>query len=90
MELGKKWVAAAVAPVSRIARALLVSRQSLYKPQRIRQAVRRPRPRPVMRDLDLDVPVGPEHLTPEETRPGAGGGDALDRRLQHRAPPPVA
>jgi DNA invertase Pin-like site-specific DNA recombinase len=30
VELGKKWVAAAVAPVSRIARALLVSRQSLY------------------------------------------------------------
>jgi len=66
VELGKKWVAAAVAPVSRIAEALLVSRQSLYKVQRIRQAVRRPRPRPVMRELDLDVQVGPEHLAPEE------------------------
>ncbi|MDQ6945024.1 MAG: transposase [Actinomycetota bacterium] len=66
VELGKKWVAAAVAPVSRIAEALLVSRQSLYKVQRIRQAVRRPRPRPVMRELDLDVQVGPEQLAPEE------------------------
>jgi hypothetical protein len=45
---------------------LLVSRQSLYKAQRIRPAVRRPRPRPAMRELDLDVQVGPEHLAPEE------------------------
>ena len=45
---------------------MLVSRQSLYKVQRIRPAVRRPRPRPVMRELDLDGQVGPEHLAPEE------------------------
>lgn len=48
MELGRKWVAAAIAPVARIAQALLVSRQSLYKPRLERHPVPRPQPRPVI------------------------------------------
>lgn len=66
MELGRKWVAAAVAPVARIAQALLVSRQSLYKPGRERQVIARPKPRPLMRSLDVGVEINPEQLAVED------------------------
>lgn len=59
-------VAAAVAPVARIAQALLVSRQSLYSPRRARQPVFRPKPRPMMRAADLAVDVKPEQLSLED------------------------
>jgi len=56
VELGKKWVAAAVAPVSRIAEAL-----------------RRPRPRPVMRELDLDVALTSNYQPGTPQTPGTDG-----------------
>lgn len=66
MELGRKWVAAAVAPVARIAQALLVSRQSLYKPRRERHVMARPKPRPLMPSLDVAVAINPEQLSVED------------------------
>lgn len=66
MELGRRWVAAAIAPVARIAQALLVSRQSLYKPRRARAAMPRPQPRPVLRTVDLAVEVSPQLLAVED------------------------
>jgi hypothetical protein len=62
VEVGKQLIAAEVAKVRPIAHALLVSRQSLYKPRRARPPVRRLPRRPVMRALDLDVPLGPEQM----------------------------
>ncbi len=70
MELGKKMIAGEVAQVTPIAHALLGSRQSLYKPGRPRPAGSSPRPRLVLRALDLEVPVGPEQMPAEDALVG--------------------
>ncbi len=46
-----------VAPACRIARALLVSRASLYKQRRARRPIVKPISRPVVREVGLDVRV---------------------------------
>ena len=65
MEVGKKWLAGATSPAWRMARALLVSRQSLYKPRQVRKPLIRPVPRPVVRELAIDVEISPATLTVE-------------------------
>ena len=59
-------MAGQVAPACRIARALLVSRQSLYKPRRVRKPLIKPVPRPVVREVDSDVRVSPASMGVEE------------------------
>ena len=66
VEVGKKWLAGEVAPAWRMARALLLSRQSLYKPRQVRKPLIRPVPRPVVRELASDVKVSPEMMTVED------------------------
>ena len=66
MNIGKKWMAGDVAPACRIARALLVSRASLYKERRARRPVIKPMPRPVVRDVGLDVRLSPETMKVED------------------------
>lgn len=66
VEVGKKWLAGEVAPACRIARALLVSRQSLYKPRRVRKPMVKPVPRPVSREVAIDVEISPATLSVED------------------------
>lgn len=66
VEVGKKWLAGEVAPACRIARALLVSRQSLYKPRRARKPLVKPLPRPVVREVAIDVKVSPDLMPVED------------------------
>jgi putative transposase len=58
--------AAAANRAAWIARALLVSRQALYKPRRPRRAVVRPQPRPPSRELDLGEVIAPQSMGAEE------------------------
>jgi putative transposase len=67
VEQSKKWLAGEVAEPATIARSLLVSRQSLYKKCKPRQLrIVKPAPRPVVREVIVDVAIGPEHMDVEE------------------------
>lgn len=59
-------LAAETAPACQIARALLVSRQSLYKQSRPRRPVRRPAPRPQVRETPVDLKLDPATVPLEE------------------------
>lgn len=67
MEQGKKWLAGDVAAPATIARVLLVSRQSLYKKTKPRQLrIVKPAPRPVVREVVISAPIGPDVMPVEE------------------------
>ena len=66
MKLGKKLVEAEVAEVSVIAKALLVSRQALYKKSRERRPVRRPAPRPLVRETGIELVLDPATVSVED------------------------
>lgn len=66
MAQGRKWLDGEVAEPSAIARALLVSRQSLYKQCKPRLRIVKPAPRPVVRELDLGERIGPELMPIEK------------------------
>jgi putative transposase len=64
--VGKQMTATEVAKVTPIAHALLVSRQSLYKPRRVRQFGRRPTPGPRLPAMDGNAPLGPTQMPAED------------------------
>jgi putative transposase len=67
VRVGKRLMAGEAAPVSQIAEALLVSRQSLYKPSRPRRPAGRPAaPRPQLREVDLGERLDPATMPVEE------------------------
>lgn len=67
MEQGRSWVAGEIADPSTAARALLVSRQSLYKKCKPRLRIVKPAPRPMVRALvDPAQRIGPELMPVEE------------------------
>lgn len=59
MRQGKRWLEAESAPACQVARALLVSRQSVYKKPKPRQRLRRPTPRPQLRELQAPLALDP-------------------------------
>jgi hypothetical protein len=65
VEVGKKRLASELAPASHLARALLVSRQYLYRPRRVRRPIAKPVPQPMVREVGAAVRVSPATMTVE-------------------------